>query len=117
MPVLSYTALNNRAYQPSESSYALHVAGVEIRSIDNVVIQPLSVALISSGLAFNFPANSFPQIIRHQMVPDIVQVFSGCVNSTFRGEIKVAVYNRSQSDIFTIYRGAPVALLISVNQA
>lgn len=88
-------------------------SGMDVASVDRVVIPPRSFALIRTGLAAVIPEGHEIQVRPRsgmQCTKGIVGAW-GTVDSGYRGEIKVALYNHSDVP-YLVEPGARVAQFV-----
>lgn len=92
-----------------------HSAGLDIYCTEDVTIPPLSSVVIPSGVCLEVPEGCFG-LLTHRSSLNIKQslvIPDGTVDSDYRGEIKVKVYNLSERNQ-TIREGDRFAQLIVI---
>jgi dUTP pyrophosphatase len=90
-------------------------AGLDICSNENLTLRANSSSLISTGLYLEIPDFHVGLIWSRSglSVKNEIEVGAGCIDSIFRGEIKVHLYNYSDKD-FEIQIGDRIAQLLTV---
>jgi len=90
-------------------------AGLDIKSNENCTIPPNDSKLISTGLFLQIP-NGFVGLIWPRSGLSIkykIEVGAGCIDSTYRGEIKVHLYNFGKEEV-RIKQGDRISQLLTV---
>lgn len=90
-------------------------AGADIFSVDNIVIPPLSRALINTGIIVELPeSNTYIRIAPRSglAVKHGIDVLAGVVDHGYRGTIGVVLYNTDNSNSFEVKEGDKIAQLI-----
>ena len=90
-------------------------AGLDIKSIEDVVIAPRSSKLISTGLYIAIPNNHVGLIWSRSglSVKYNIEVGAGCIDASYRGEVKVHLYNHSDVP-FMVTAGDRIAQLLTI---
>jgi dUTP pyrophosphatase len=70
-------------------------AGYDLQSIESCVILPGKRAVVATGLSFELPAGVYGRIAPRSglAVKHGIQVGAGVVDSDYRGEVKVVLFN------------------------
>lgn len=87
--------------------------GWDLSSIEDVTLQPGERALVNTGLVCNFPDNIYGLIWPRSglAVKQGIDVLAGLIDSSYRGEIKVALINHSD-EVVVLPAGSKVAQMI-----
>lgn len=90
-------------------------AGLDICSNENITIKGKDSSLISTGLFLEIPENHVGLIWSRSglSIKNKIEVGAGCIDSTYRGEIKIHLYNFSDQD-FEIKIGDRIAQLLTI---
>ncbi len=90
-------------------------AGMDVRSIETVILQPGERALVHTGLAFELPPNAEAQVrprsglaLKHGIT---VLNSPGTVDAGYRGEVGVILINLG-SEPFTVEKGMKIAQIV-----
>lgn len=104
--------LNAHAKVPRRASAG--AAGYDLTSTENVSIYPGTRGLVSTGVAVKLPPGVYGRIAPRSglAVKNGIQVGAGVIDSDYRGEIKVLLFNHSVDHVFEISPGDRVAQLI-----
>ena len=88
-------------------------AGYDISSDIDITIKARHRSLISTGISIEFPEGIYAQILPRSgiAVKNGIHVGAGVIDSSYRGEIKVLLFNFSDKD-FEISAGDRIAQLI-----
>jgi dUTP pyrophosphatase len=90
-------------------------AGMDISSIQNVIIYPSQVELVSTGISVEIPEGYEIQVRPRSGLAykNKITVLNtpGTIDSDYRGEIKVLLYNVSK-DMFEVKKGDRIAQLV-----
>lgn len=88
-------------------------AGYDLSSVEDVVIEGNSQAIINTGLIVQFPSDCYARIAPRSglAAKHSIDVLAGVVDSSYRGEIKVILVNHSPKS-FHVHAGDRVAQLI-----
>lgn len=94
-------------YRATEGS-----VGYDLTSIDQVMVEPHTCKLLSTGLIVEVPVGTYGRIApRSSIGKKFVAVGAGVIDRDYRGEIKVMLYNHS-SVPFQVSIGDRIAQLI-----
>lgn len=88
-------------------------AGFDLCSVEHVVIPPNSRALVATGIAMEIPFGAVGLIWPRSglAVKQGLDVFAGVIDSGYRGEIKVCLFN-STSEPVEIFTGQKIAQIL-----
>ena len=88
-------------------------AGWDLYAIDNMVIAPGKDAVIRTGISMVMPSNVYGRICPRSgiAVKHHINVHAGVIDSGFRGEIKVVLFNHGEHE-FYVKPGDKVAQII-----
>lgn len=91
-------------------------AGMDLYSIKDEIIEPLSWKLIPTGLACELPENTEGQVRSKSGIALKNGVFvlnsPGTVDENYRGEIGVILYNLNTKEPFLIKKGQKIAQFV-----
>lgn len=89
-------------------------AGADLFSIENVKILPLERKAISTGIYVEIPEGYYGRIAPRSGLAykNGIDVLAGVIDSSYRGEIKVILFNTDKDKIFEIKIGDRIAQLI-----
>ncbi len=94
-------------------------AGMDLFSVNDHIIEPLSYKLIPTGLACEFPAGTEGQIRSKSGIALKNGVFvlnsPGTIDENYRGEIGVILYNLNTKEPFVIKKGQKIAQMVIAN--
>jgi dUTP pyrophosphatase len=107
-----FKKLDPQAVLPSRNNDS--DAGADLRSIDTVVIPPLSRALINTGLSLEIPHGFYGRIAPRSglAVKNGIDVLAGVIDSSYRGAIGVVLYNTDKEKEFIVNAGDRIAQII-----
>jgi dUTP diphosphatase len=96
---LSFKRLDQRAVLPTRGSAAS--AGLDLYSIEEVVIQSKQRALVPTGLAVAIPEGYYGRVAPRSglAVNKGLDVLAGVIDADYRGEIRCALYNSGDETI------------------
>lgn len=115
--VVKFKKLNPDAILPD---YA-HVgdAGMDLYSVEDLVIEPLTWKLVKTGLACELPNGTEGQVRSKSGIALKNGVFvlntPGTVDENYRGEIGVILYNLNTKESFVIKKGQKIAQYVIAN--
>ena len=106
-----FVKLTHDAIQPRRSTPMS--AGLDLFSTENTVVLSRSQAIIPTGISMALHVGTYGRIAGRSgiAVKNSIDVLAGVIDSDFRGEIKVVLFNHSERD-FTILKGEAIAQLI-----
>lgn len=89
-------------------------AGYDLSSVDSLVIPPQSTALVSTGIAMAVPPGTYGRVAPRSglAAKHSIGVGAGVVDSGFRGEVKVVLFNHDKERSFAVHAGDRIAQLI-----
>jgi dUTP pyrophosphatase len=90
-------------------------AGADLYSIENIDIPPLSRALIHTGISLEIPSQSIYGRIAPRSGLALkrgIDVLAGVVDSGYRGEICVLLFNTDKDNTYEIKQGDRIAQII-----
>jgi dUTP pyrophosphatase len=110
--MIKFNKLHPSAKAPKRSNPT--DAGADLFSIEKQVIQPLERKLISTGIAIEIPEGYYGRIAPRSglAIKNGIDVLAGVVDSEYRGEIKIVLYNGDKSNSFFVEPGDRIAQLI-----
>lgn len=96
---LRFKRLDQRAILPTRGSAAS--AGLDLYSIEDVVIQPKQRELVATGLAVAVPTGYYGRVAPRSglAVKNGLDVLAGVIDADYRGEIHCALYNSGDETI------------------
>jgi deoxyuridine 5'-triphosphate nucleotidohydrolase len=103
--------LNEHAVLPFRATEG--AAGYDLVSAEDTVVPAHGKALVSTGLIIAVPAEHYGRIAPRSSLAwkNFIDTGAGVVDSDYRGEVKVILYNHAAHD-FTVKRGDKIAQLI-----
>lgn len=92
---------------------SLQAAGYDLHAIDAGVVPKRGKALVGTGLAFGIPEGNYGRIAPRSglAAKNSIDVGAGVIDSDYRGEVKVLLFNFSDED-FAFNQGDRIAQLI-----
>jgi dUTP pyrophosphatase len=89
-------------------------AGADLCSIENLIIGPLERKAVSTGISIEIPEGYYGRIAPRSGLAykNGIDVLAGVVDSAYRGEIKVILFNSDKDCNFEINNGDRIAQLI-----
>jgi dUTP pyrophosphatase len=89
-------------------------AGADLYSVEEINIPPLSRKLVSTGICIEVPEGFYARIAPRSglAVKHGIDVLAGVCDSSYRGEIKVVLYNTDHENSFEVTYGDKIAQLI-----
>ena len=111
LEALRFKQLDSRAVLPQRGS-AL-AAGLDVFSIEDVEIQPKQRALARTGLAVAIPPGFYGRVAPRSglAVKQGLDVLAGVIDSDYRGEICIVLYNTGD-DAIVLPAGSKICQLI-----
>ena len=96
---LSFKRLDPKATLPTRGSS--HAAGLDIFSIEDVVIEPKQRALVSTGIAVAIPAGYYGRVAPRSGLATQkgLDVLAGVIDCDYRGEVRCLLYNSGDEAI------------------
>ena len=110
--MLRVKKLLNNAILPVRGS--IGAAGYDLTSTESHDILPGHRAVVGTGLAIEVPPGTYGRIAPRSglAVKSGIQVGAGVVDSDYRGEVKILVFNQDTSNIYHIKPGYRIAQLV-----
>ena len=104
--------LNSVARLPRRASAG--AAGYDLTSTETVTIYPGTRGVVSTGISIKLPEGVYGRIAPRSglAVKNGIQVGAGVIDSDYRGEIKVLLFNHSGDHAFNVEPGDRIAQLI-----
>lgn len=89
-------------------------AGVDLRSLDDVIIPPLGRVLVHTGLILEIPKNYYGRVAPRSglALKHGLDVLAGVIDSSYRGEICVVLHNTDAYESAILKAGDRIAQLI-----
>ena len=99
LQLLRFKKLETNATLPTRGS--AQAAGLDLYSIDNVVIEPKQRALVRTGLAVAIPEGYYGRVAPRSglAVKKGLDVLAGVIDADYRGELRCALYNSGDETI------------------
>lgn len=110
--MLRVNKLNTSAVLPVRGS--LGAAGYDITSTEFHTIPPGHRVVVGTGIAIEVPEGTYGRVAPRSglAVKDGLQVGAGVVDSDYRGELKVVLFNHDISETYIVKPGVRIAQLI-----
>ena len=91
--------------------------GIDLASIENVLIEPLSRKSIRTGIHIALPKGTFGFIKERSSIALKKGLFTlaGIIDNSYRGEIIVVLYNSNKDEFIEVKEGEFIAQLLIVN--
>jgi dUTP pyrophosphatase len=104
--------LDPKAKKPIRAK--MNDAGLDLCSIENIALLPKTRKLIKTGISLEIPEGYYGRIAPRSglAVKNGIDVFAGVVDSSYRGEICVVLYNSDKDIPFFISEGDRIAQII-----
>jgi dUTP pyrophosphatase len=89
-------------------------AGADLYSIEDCVVPPMDRLVVNTGICVEIPEGYYGRIAPRSGLAAKrgVDVFAGVVDSSYRGELRVVLFNSDKSMPFHIEAGDRIAQLI-----
>lgn len=112
MPTIKYRSLDGNDHSLNRSNST--DAGMDLRASKSFSIEPLSRQLITTGIALEIPEGFYGRIAPRSglALKYGIDVLAGVIDSSYRGEILVLLYNTDKSNIFKVDVGDRIAQII-----
>lgn len=110
---------NNLEYTTKDENCKLErgsceAAGLDLKSIDDYILKPGTQTMISTGIRLKIPSGYYCQICdRSSMSLKGLKVLGGVIDSDYRGEIKILLFNLNSFE-YVINKYDKVAQLICI---
>lgn len=104
--------LNNNAKIPNRGSDA--AAGYDLYSVETGIIKPNDRCLIKTGLVLEIPSGYYGRIAPRSGLAfkNGIDVMAGVIDSDYRGEIGVILYNSDKNNNYVFNIGDKIAQII-----
>ena len=104
--------INNNSNIPTRGS--LNSAGLDLYSNESGVIEPLSRKMISTGIIIKIPDNYYGRIAPRSglALKNGIDVLAGVIDSDYRGEVKIILYNTDKDNNYEYKKGDKIAQII-----
>ena len=112
MSTIKYRLLDGKNHSLNRSNPT--DAGMDLRASQSFSIEPLSRQLITTGIALEIPEGFYGRIAPRSglALKYGIDVLAGVIDSSYRGEILVLLYNTDKLNIFKVDVGDRIAQLI-----
>lgn len=108
--ILNVQKLSPSAILPTRAH--LNDAGLDLYCLETTLLEPGRSGLLSTGIAMAIPPHYFGLIAdRSSHAKKGLKVFGGIIDPGYRGEIKVVLWNLSNSDV-SLQAGDRIAQLL-----
>jgi dUTP pyrophosphatase len=89
-------------------------AGADLTASEGALVLPLSRSTIPTGLSMEIPEGYYGRIAPRSGLAHRhgIDVMAGVIDSTYRGEIKVVLYNSDRNEPFQVSPGDKIAQII-----
>lgn len=111
--IINYTRSPSAPKEPLFRANASD-AGIDIRAAEDATVRPMQRVSVSTGLRLEIPEGYYGRIaprsglaLRHG-----IDVLAGVVDSGYRGEVKVILFNTDTEEVFPVSAGDKIAQLI-----
>lgn len=111
--IIRIKKLHPDAHLPAYAHGPLEDAGLDLRSVEQIVLQPGIAQAVPTGIAIELPPGYEAQVrprsgmaLKHS-----VTVNFGTIDPGYRGEIRVVMFNLGRSD-YTVENGDRIAQLV-----
>jgi dUTP diphosphatase len=109
---LKVKRLNENAKLPTRANP--NDAGLDLYAIYDTILHPLCVVKIPTGIAIELPENTVGlQLDRSSLGSKGIHNFGGVIDSSYRGELFVGLYNSTDKTFF-IKQGDRIAQLVII---
>ena len=111
LPKLKIKKLNPKAFVPTKGSE--QAAGYDLYSIEETVVPRGGKALVSTGISMAIPIGNYGRVAPRSGLAckNFIDVGAGVIDSDYRGEVKVLLFNFSDLE-FKVSPGDRIAQLI-----
>ncbi|KAL4967940.1 dUTPase-like protein [Aspergillus stella-maris] len=111
IPALQVKKLTPTARAPTRGS--AFAAGYDIYASKEIIIPSKGKALVDTGLAIAVPEGTYGRVAPRSGLAskNFIDVGAGVIDADYRGEVKVLLFNFSETD-FTVKEGDRVAQLV-----
>lgn len=89
-------------------------AGMDLLAAEDRVVLPMSRAVVSTGISMEIPPGYYGRIAPRSglALKYGIDVLAGVVDSSYRGEIRVILFNTDKEETFVIRQGDKIAQMI-----
>jgi dUTP pyrophosphatase len=89
-------------------------AGMDLMSAEEKSIPPLSRVVVSTGISMEIPEGYYGRVAPRSglALKYGIDVLAGVVDSSYRGEIRVILFNTDKEETFNIRQGDKIAQMI-----
>jgi dUTP pyrophosphatase len=89
-------------------------AGADLYAVEQIEIPPLSRAIVPTGISIEIPEGFYARIAPRSglAAKQGIDVLAGVCDSSYRGEIKVVLFNSDRESPFNVTYGDKIAQLI-----
>jgi len=110
--IIKFNKLNKNAKTPNRANCS--DAGADLFSVEKQILQPLERKLVSTGITLEIPEGHYGRIAPRSgiAVKNGIDVLAGVIDSGYRGEIKVVLFNSDKSNTFFVEPGDRIAQII-----
>lgn len=98
LPQLQVKKLVEKAILPIKGSQ--YAAGYDLHALDDGTVPARGKVLVGTGLAFGIPVGNYGRIAPRSglAAKNSIDVGAGVIDSDYRGEVKVLLFNLSDTD-------------------
>jgi dUTP pyrophosphatase len=109
---IKFRRLDQRAQLPKRGS--LKAAGLDLYSIEKVVLEPGSRASVRTGLAVEIPEGYYGRVAPRSglALKNGIDTLAGVIDSDYRGELLILLINTDQKNQYVVDAGSRIAQLI-----
>ena len=92
---------------------SVHAAGYDLHALESGTVKAHQKVLVGTGLAFGIPVGNYGRIAPRSglAAKNFIDVGAGVIDSDYRGEVKVLLFNFSDTD-FSFNAGDRIAQMI-----
>lgn len=114
MSQLKVKLVNPNAQVPKRGDDDPSNAGLDLYSVEEETIQPLTRVKIDTGVQMAIPQGYYGRVAPRSglAVKHGIDVLAGVVDSSYRGSIQVILYNTDKDTPYTVKLGERIAQLI-----
>lgn len=111
-PCILFSRLHTASIPPKRNHDS--DAGIDLYSVESVVIPPLGRATIKTGIAIEIPVGYYGRIAPRSglAVKHGIDVLAGVVDSSYRGEVCVVLHNTDPYESYCVEEQERIAQLI-----
>lgn len=110
--ILKFNKINAQAKCPTRANKS--DAGSDLFAMEDITIQPLERKMVATGIRLEIPEGYYGRVAPRSglAVKNGIDVLAGVVDSGYRGEINVVLYNTDKDKAFSVSSGDRIAQLI-----